>query len=107
MKPTGYKKCGSTYSLKVVQSTMQTQMPQHIFVRSGWSLAACTHPVPLADSAGVLEVPGPRESQGAALKVPVGEHVGQAKGVVVLLWKRKNNNSSERNLSFVRSRSDG
>ena len=43
------------------------------------------HPVPLADSSGVLEVPGPGEAEGAALEVAVGEHVGQAERVVVLL----------------------
>ncbi len=49
------------------------------------SIRIFAHPVLLADSAGVLEVPGPGEAEGAALKVPVGEHVGQAEGVVVLL----------------------
>ena len=46
-----------------------------------------THPVLLADSAGVLEVPCPCEAERAALEVAVREHVGQAEGVVVLLWK--------------------
>ena len=49
------------------------------------SIRIFAHPVLLADSTGVLEVPGPGEAEGAALKVPVGEHVGQAEGVVVLL----------------------
>ena len=44
-----------------------------------------THPVALADSAGVLEVAGPREAERAAVKVAVGEHVGEAEGVVVFL----------------------
>ena len=47
-----------------------------------------TYPVSFANSAGVLEVPGPGQAEGAALEVPVGEHVGQAKGVIILLWKR-------------------
>ena len=48
-----------------------------------------TYPVPLADPAGVLEVSSPGEAEGAAVKVPVGEHVGQAEGVVILLCKRE------------------
>ena len=43
------------------------------------------YPVLLADSARVLEVASPGEAEGAALEVSVGEHVGQAERVVVLL----------------------
>ena len=43
------------------------------------------YPVLLADSAGVLEVASPGETEGAAFEVSVGEHVGQAERVVVLL----------------------
>ena len=43
------------------------------------------YPVLLADSAGVLEVASPGETEGAALEVSVGEHVGQAERVVVFL----------------------
>ena len=44
-----------------------------------------THPVALADTAGVLEVARPGEAERAAVKVAVGEHVGEAEGVVVFL----------------------
>ena len=44
-----------------------------------------THPIALAHAAGVLEVAGPREAERAAVKVAVGEHVGEAEGVVVFL----------------------
>ena len=43
------------------------------------------YPVLLADSARVLEVASPGEAEGTALEVSVGEHVGQAERVVVLL----------------------
>ena len=43
------------------------------------------YPVLLADSAGVLEVASPGEAEGAALEVSVGEHVGEAEMVIVLL----------------------
>ena len=44
-----------------------------------------THPILLADAARVLEVPSPGQAQGASLEVSVGEHVGQAELVIVLL----------------------
>ena len=44
-----------------------------------------THPILLADAARVFEVPSPGQAQGAALEVSVGEHVGQAELVIVLL----------------------
>lgn len=47
---------------------------------------AVFYPVFLADPAGVLQVPGPGQAQGAHLEVAVGEHVGEAEGVVVFLW---------------------
>ena len=43
------------------------------------------YPVLLADSARVLEVASPGEAEGTALEVSVGEHVGQAELVIVLL----------------------
>ena len=48
-----------------------------------------TYPVPLADAAGVFQVSGPGQTEGAALKVPVREHVGQAKGVIILFCKKR------------------
>ena len=47
-----------------------------------------TYPVFLADSAGLVEVAGPGQAQGAALEVSVGKHVRQAERVVILLWGR-------------------
>ena len=44
-----------------------------------------SYPVSLADSAGVLEVSRPGQAEGASLEITVGEHVGQAERVVILL----------------------
>ena len=49
--------------------------------------APLIYPILLADPSGILEVPRPGEAEGAPLEVPVGEHVRQAEGVIVLLWK--------------------
>ena len=39
----------------------------------------------LTNPASILEVPGPGQAEGPALEVSVGEHVGQAELIVVLL----------------------
>lgn len=44
-----------------------------------------TYPVFLAHAAGVLQVAGPSQTEGAHLEVAVREHVRQTEGVVVLL----------------------
>ena len=49
-----------------------------------------THPILLTHTASVLEVPSPGQSQGPSLEVSVGEHVGQAELVIVLLCNKKN-----------------
>ena len=41
----------------------------------------------LTDTTGILEVTSPGQAQRAALKVSIGEHVGQAEMVVVFLCK--------------------
>lgn len=46
------------------------------------------HPVLFADPSRVLEVSRPGQSQRAPFEVPVGEHVGQAEGVVVVLGEQ-------------------
>lgn len=48
-----------------------------------------TYPIFLANTAGVLQVARPRQSQGAHLEISVSEHVGQAELVVVLLCEGK------------------
>lgn len=42
----------------------------------------------LANSTCILKIPGPSKPQGAHLKVAIGEHVGQTKGIVVFLCKK-------------------
>lgn len=46
-----------------------------------------THPVLLANSAGVFQVACPSEAQRAHLEVPIREHVSQAERVVILFCK--------------------
>jgi len=44
-----------------------------------------SYAVPLADSAGVVDISGPRQAERAAVKVAVREHVRQAERVVIVL----------------------
>lgn len=48
-----------------------------------------THPVLLANSAGVFQVACPSEAQRAHLEVPIREHVSQAERVVILFCKTR------------------
>ena len=43
-----------------------------------------TYAVLFADPAGVVEVPGPGETEGAAVEVSIREHVGQAECVEIV-----------------------
>jgi len=44
-----------------------------------------TYPIPLADSAGVVDVAGPREAERSSVEVAVRKHVRQTERVVVVL----------------------
>jgi len=44
-----------------------------------------SYAVAFTDSAGVVDVAGPGQSQGAAVEVAVREHISQAERVVVVL----------------------
>ena len=85
------------YADTVSAKSLNTRIPCHQLVQKNSKISLhCpfnairfSYPILLADPARVLEVAGPGETQRSTLKVPVGEHVCQAEGVVVLLWTWK------------------
>lgn len=79
----GYVRDGRWHVLAVIQQCHDTGV-------EGFQAAAIVS-VALANPTGVLQVTGPRQTQSAHLKVAIGEHVGQAKSVVILLCKKKKN----------------
>ena len=46
---------------------------------------AVTYAVAFADAAGVVDVARPRQTERSAVKVTIGEHVGETERVVVVL----------------------